>query len=179
MRRQTLPPHFGAGTGQCGADAVRRHADLATDFVVRFAFEVIEPHHVSLFAVQFVEQALHLFAIGESLFDGFAVASDIFDLARVGDIGHDSPLEQLAHNNAACDNSQVRGQTALPTEAPQNGEIVRQECRKNFGGQIFQILRSNGNRAALRCVRYDVDNEAQEPIYEVFPCSGLASEAAL
>ena len=61
------PTHFGPGAAEHWTDAVFRHADGATYFLIRLTFQVIHAHHGRLRALQLTEQPPNFLAVADAL----------------------------------------------------------------------------------------------------------------
>ena len=114
--------HLAAGAAQCGANAVFGHADSFADFLIGLAFEVVHAHYLGFIAIEFIEQAGHLFAVAQTLLElGSPAAVAARAVGGLLGLGGRKPSRRLlfvdlVHNHAASDHRQIGGQTGIATE---------------------------------------------------------------
>lgn len=166
-----------AAAGESRADAVFGHARGEADLLVAAAFEMKQPHDAGLVAVEMLQQAFDLVAIGDALF----VSTVHFRFADAGKrkSAERFLLQHFADDDSPSDDGQVGRQAAFATEVPQHAEIVFQKGEKDVGAKVFAILRGELNASRLRRVVDDVRDETEIEVDEIFPSPRFAGQAAI
>gem|GEM_PF-4255840 len=90
-----------------------------------------------------------------------------------------SAANDFAHDNPPRNDGQVRRERTFTTESPQHCEIIIEDCNKNLGAQIVDIIRVEADAARLGRVVNDVDEQPRESIYEITPGTAVSFQAAL
>jgi len=89
------------------------------------------------------------------------------------------PLGEFVDTNAPRDDGQIRGQTALAPERPEDRIIVGHHSEQDLGDDILNVFRGERDAPQVRGVVNDVVEKAQIAIDEIVPRAHLVVEAAM
>jgi len=87
------------------------------------------------------------------------------------------PLGEFVDTNAPRDDGQIRGQTALAPERPEDRIIVGHHSEQDLGDDILNVFRGERDAPQVRGVVNDVVEKAQIAIDEIVPRAHLVVEA--
>lgn len=162
---------------ECRSDGILRNAEVAADFAVGLALQVIAADDFGVAVGQAGEEFFHLVPVFDAAFEGLVrgrlnpVPMDVSH-----GLGH-SPLRHFVDDNAARDDGEVGGEGTASAKAAEDRVVFLDQADKDFGAEVILKFRRNGNTARMRGVVNNVHEQTEKAIDKIAPSSRLVCHA--